>query len=105
MEKLLKFPVKNKIGDEVHLEAGFYSSYGRILENASMKVDESALTGESVAVKNTDLVSLGQVALGDRTNMVYSGSFVTYGRGNFLVTAIGMETEVVKSCTIIEIYF
>ena len=69
---------------------------GKIIENASMKVDESALTGESLAVeKQTDIID-GQVALGDRTNMVYSGSFVTYGRGKFLVTAIGMETEVGK---------
>ena len=45
--------------------------------------------------KQTDIID-GQVALGDRTNMVYSGSFVTYGRGKFLVTAIGMETEVGK---------
>ena len=85
------------IGDEVHLEAGDYiPADGRIIENASMKVDESALTGESLAVeKQTDIID-GQVALGDRTNMVYSGSFVTYGRGKFLVTAIGMETEVGK---------
>lgn len=85
------------IGDEVHLEAGDYiPADGRIIENASMKVDESALTGESLAVEKTTAVIDGEVPLGDRTNMVYSGSFVTYGRGKFLVTGIGMETEVGK---------
>ncbi len=85
------------IGDEVYLEAGDYiPADGRILENASMKVDESALTGESLGVEKTQDVLEGELALGDRTNMVYSGSFVTYGRGKFLVTAIGMDTEVGK---------
>lgn len=96
--KVIEIPSKEvTIGDEVYLEAGdFIPADGRILENASMKVDESALTGESVAVeKSSDLIT-GEVALGDRTNMVYFGSFVTYGRGNFLVTGIGMETEVGK---------
>ena len=96
--KIIEIPCKVvTIGDEDHLEAGDYiPADGRIIENASMKVDESALTGESLAVeKQTDIID-GQVALGDRTNMVYSGSFVTYGRGKFLVTAIGMETEVGK---------
>lgn len=83
------------IGDEVYLEAGDYiPADGRIIENASMKVDESALTGESLAVEKTIEVIEGEVPLGDRSNMVYSGSFVTYGRGMFLVTGIGMETEV-----------
>ena len=77
------------IGDEVHLEAGDYiPADGRILENASMKVDESALTGESLGVEKTQDTLEGDLALGDRTNMVYSGSFVTYGRG--------MDTEVGK---------
>lgn len=85
------------IGDEVYLEAGDYiPADGRIIENASMKVDESALTGESLAVEKTIKVIEGEVPLGDRTNMAYSGSFVTYGRGKFLVTGIGMETEVGK---------
>lgn len=85
------------IGDEVYLEAGDYiPADGRIIENASMRVDESALTGESLAVEKTTAVIDGEVPLGDRTNMVYSGSFVTYGRGKFLVTGIGMETEVGK---------
>lgn len=96
--KIVEIPSKEvTIGDEVYLEAGdFIPADGRILENASMKVDESALTGESVAVEKSSDVITGEVALGDRTNMVCSGSFVTYGRGNFLVTAIGMETEVGK---------
>lgn len=85
------------VGDEVYLEAGDYiPADGRILENASMKVDESALTGESLGVEKTQDALEGELALGDRTNMVYSGSFVTYGRGSFLVTAIGMDTEVGK---------
>ena len=86
------------IGDIVMLEAGDYvPADGRILENASLKVDESALTGESLGVDKTEEEISGQdVPLGDRTNMVYSGSFVSYGRGYFLVTAIGMETEVGK---------
>ena len=62
-----------------------------------MKVDESALTGESLGVeKTTTIIKEENVPLGDRVNMVYSGSFVTYGRGSFLVTEIGMETEVGK---------
>ena len=85
------------IGDIVMLEAGDYvPADGRILENASLKVDESALTGESLGVDKTEEEIGGEVPLGDRTNMVYSGSFVSYGRGSFLVTAIGMETEVGK---------
>lgn len=86
------------IGDIVMLEAGDYvPADGRVLENASLKVDESALTGESLGVDKTEEEISGQdVPLGDRTNMVYSGSFVSYGRGSFLVTAIGMETEVGK---------
>ncbi len=82
------------VGDEVYLEAGDYiPADGRILENASMKTDESALTGESMGVEKTSERLEGELALGDRKNMVYSGSFVTYGRGSFLVTAVGMQTE------------
>ena len=85
------------IGDEVYLEAGDYiPADGRIIENASMKVDESALTGESLAVEKTTAIIGSEVPRGDRTSIVYSGSFVTYGRGKFLVTGIGMETEVGK---------
>lgn len=85
------------VGDIVMLEAGDYvPADGRILENASLKVDESALTGESLGVDKTEDPIEGEVPLGDRTNMVFSGSFVSYGRGSFLVTSIGMETEVGK---------
>ena len=66
------------------------------MECASLKVDESALTGESLSVeKSLEEVPEG-AALGDQTNRVFSGSFSTYGRGTFEVTAIGMETEVGK---------
>ncbi len=85
------------IGDIVMLEAGdCVPADGRIIENASLKVDESALTGESLSVEKNDDVIEGEVPLGDRTNMVFSGSFVSYGRGSFVVTAIGMDTEVGK---------
>ncbi len=85
------------VGDIVVLEAGDYvCADGRIIENASLKVDESAMTGESVAVEKQDTVLEGEKALGDRVNMMYSGSFVTYGRAKMVVTATGMETEIGK---------
>ena len=91
------------IGDEVMLEAGDYvPADGRILQNASLKIDESALTGESLGVEKAEEVITGEVPLGDQTNMVFSGSFVTYGRGSFLVTSIGMETEVGKIATLLK---
>ncbi|WP_251386948.1 cation-translocating P-type ATPase [Mediterraneibacter agrestimuris] len=91
------------VGDIVMLDAGDYiPADGRIIECASLKVDESALTGESLGVeKNTDIIC-GEVSLGDRVNMVYSGSFVTYGRASFLVTGIGMETEVGKIASLLK---
>lgn len=85
------------VGDIVYLDAGDYiSADGRILECASLKTDESALTGESLGVEKSTEPVKGEVSLGDRTNMVYSGCFATYGRASFVVTAIGMETEVGK---------
>lgn len=85
------------IGDEVIIEAGdCIPADGKLLECASLKVDESALTGESLSVeKSLDEVPEG-AALGDQTNRVFSGSFATYGRATCEVTAIGMETEVGK---------
>lgn len=91
------------VGDEIHLEAGdSVPADGRIVEIASLKVDESALTGESLGVEKTSEVLEGELALGDRKNMVYSGSFVTYGRATVVVTDIGMNTEVGKIASLLK---
>ncbi|MBQ2805563.1 MAG: cation-translocating P-type ATPase [Clostridia bacterium] len=90
------------VGDIILLEAGdAVPADARILENASLKVEEAALTGESVPVtKFIDVIYLGEgekdVPLGDRKNMLYMGSTVVYGRGTAVVTATGMETEMGK---------
>lgn len=85
-------------GDIVELEAGdMVVADGRILENFSLKVNESSLTGESEGVEKTaDIIAGGKVALGDQKNMVFSGSLVTYGRAFMVVTATGMNTELGK---------
>ena len=85
-------------GDIVELEAGdMVVADGRILENYSLKVNESSLTGESEAVeKTTETLEGGDVALGDRKNLVFSGSLVTYGRAIIVVTGTGMDTELGK---------
>ena len=89
-------------GDVIVLEAGdAVPADGRIIENASMKIEEAALTGESVPVnKLIDALNLtaGQndVPLGDRKNMCYMGSTVVYGRGKAVITATGMDTEMGK---------
>ncbi|RDY32136.1 cation-translocating P-type ATPase [Lachnotalea glycerini] len=91
------------VGDIVYLEAGdFICADGRIIDNASLKVNESALTGESLAVDKQDIEITKESPLGDRINMVYSGSFVTYGRAKFIVTEIGMDTEVGKIATLLK---
>ena len=90
------------VGDIILLEAGdAVPADARILENASLKVEEAALTGESVPVtKFIDTIYLKEgekdVPLGDRKNMLYMGSTVVYGRGTAVVTATGMETEMGK---------
>ena len=88
------------VGDVVILEAGdAIPADGRIIESASMKIEESALTGESVPVnKMIDALGLDgtAVSLGDRKNMAYMGSAVVYGRGKMVITAIAMETEMGK---------
>ena len=85
------------VGDVILLEAGdMIPADGRLIENASLKVDESALTGESLAVEKSIDPVLKEAALGDRSNMMFSGSFVTYGHGRVVVTDIGMQTEVGK---------
>ncbi len=89
-------------GDVVLLEAGdAVPADGRILENASLKIEEAALTGESVPVnKALDVLGYsdgqGDVPLGDRKNMCYMGSTVVYGRGKAVITATGMDTEMGK---------
>ena len=84
-------------GDIVMLEAGdMIVADGRILHNYSLQVNESSLTGESTNVEKTDTVIEGKAALADRVNMVYSGSLVTYGRAQVLVTGTGMKTELGK---------
>ncbi len=85
------------VGDVILLEAGdMIPADGRLIENASLKVDESALTGESLAVEKSIDPILEEASLGDRSNMMFSGSFVTYGHGRVVVTDIGMQTEVGK---------
>ncbi|MDD3369825.1 MAG: cation-translocating P-type ATPase [Lachnospiraceae bacterium] len=84
-------------GDILLLEAGdMVSADGRILENFSLQVNESSLTGESTNVDKKEETLTGITALGDRTNMVFSGSLVTYGRAKILVTGTGMQTEMGK---------
>ena len=86
-------------GDVVLLEAGdAVPADGRLLESASLKIEEAALTGESVPVNKTAeaLAAEGDVPLGDRRNMCYMGSTVVYGRGSAVITATGMDTEMGK---------
>ncbi|MBR2353923.1 MAG: cation-translocating P-type ATPase [Clostridia bacterium] len=89
------------VGDVILLEAGdAVPADARVLESASMKIEEAALTGESVPVnKESDALTPdanGDVALGDRKNMVFMGSTVVYGRGKAVVTNTGMDTEMGK---------
>ena len=84
-------------GDVLILEAGdMIVADGRIIENFSLQVNESSLTGESTNVDKKDINIDNEVPLGDRVNMVYSGSLVTYGRAKVLVTGTGMNTEMGK---------
>ena len=84
-------------GDIILLEAGdMVVADGRILDNYSLQVNESALTGESTNVEKKDCEISSEAALADRVNMVYSGSLVTYGRADVVVTGTGMDTEIGK---------
>ncbi|MEF9892087.1 calcium-translocating P-type ATPase, PMCA-type [Anaerorhabdus sp.] len=91
------------VGDVVILEAGdFIPSDGRILESFNLKVDESALTGESLPVnKISDVIEQENVPLGDQKNMVFASTVVTYGRGKMIVTTVGMNNEVGKIATML----
>ena len=103
--KKIEIPSKDVVpGDILLLEAGdLVVADGRILENYSLKVNESSLTGESEAVeKFSDAINKDEVALGDQKNMVFSSSLVTYGRATVLVTKTGMNTELGKIATLME---
>lgn len=91
------------VGDIVLLEAGdFVCADGRILENASLKINESALTGESVSAEKEDTTLSKDSGVADQTNMVFTGCFVTYGRGTYAVTGTGMETEMGKVASLLK---
>lgn len=110
--KMIKIPAKEiTIGDEVIVEAGdLVPADGRLLEVVGLKVDESALTGESIPVEKTiekilektSEKAIDNVAVGEQPGRVFSGSFVTYGHGRFEVTSIGMNTEVGKIADLIK---
>ena len=84
------------VGDILIIEAGdFIAADARIIESNSLQISESALTGESVSVeKIIEAIEKEDVAIGDRVNMIFSSSHVTYGRGKAVVTAVGKDTEI-----------
>ena len=95
----MEIPARDIVpGDILLLEAGdLVAADGRIIDNYSLQVNESSLTGESEGVnKFAEVINAESVALGDQKNMVFSGSLVTYGRANVVVTATGMDTEIGK---------
>ena len=102
--ELIIIPSKELVpGDIVVLETGDYVPADlRIIEAVNLKVQEASLTGESVPVeKNIEAISDEKVGIGDRTNMLFSSSLITYGRGKGIVVEIGMNTEVGKIASII----
>ncbi|MBQ4523960.1 MAG: HAD-IC family P-type ATPase, partial [Lachnospiraceae bacterium] len=96
--KVMEIPSREVVpGDIINLEAGdMVVADGRILENFSLQVNESSLTGESTNIDKMDGDINEEVPLGDRTNMVYTSSLVTYGRATVVVTGTGMDTEIGK---------
>ncbi|KXL54100.1 calcium-transporting ATPase 1 [Anaerotignum neopropionicum] len=103
-EKMEIPAVKLVPGDILLLEAGDVAAAdGRILENHSLQVNESALTGESENVnKSAEIIDKEDLPLGDRLNMVFSGSLISYGRAVVLVTGTGMDTEIGKIANLME---
>jgi len=90
-------------GDVVLLEAGdFVPTDGRLVSCHTIKVDEGILTGESLPVLKTDEALSGDLPLGDRVNMAYSGTIAVHGRGTLLVTATGVNAEIGKIATLLE---
>ena len=91
-------------GDILFLEAGdLIAADGRIIENHSLQVNESSLTGESLAVeKSVEVLSDGEIPLSERKNMVFGGTLVTYGRAIAVVTATGMDSELGNIANLIE---
>ena len=92
------------VGDLLYLEAGDYiSADGRLIESYNLQINESSLTGESLAVtKSTAPIREDQVSLAEKINMVFTGSFVASGRGTVIVTAIGMKTEIGKIANLLD---
>jgi P-type E1-E2 ATPase len=91
------------VGDIVILEAGDYvPADGRLIEEGSLKVDEGMLTGESTPAEKELGVIDRTAPIGDRDNMVFSGTIVTYGRGRFIVTATGNVTEIGQVAGLLE---
>ena len=92
------------VGDILLMEAGNVAAAdGRLLEAASLQVNESALTGESLNVtKSTEKIDKPELALGDRVNMIYSGSNISNGRGVAVVTGVGMDTEIGKIASLMQ---
>lgn len=102
--KLIVIPSKDLVpGDVVILETGDYIPADlRIVEAVNLKSQESAMTGESVPVEKSSDVISGEVELGDRKNMLFSSSLITYGRGKGIVVGTGMNTEVGKIAKMID---
>ncbi|MBD8034328.1 MULTISPECIES: cation-translocating P-type ATPase [Solibacillus] len=103
--EVIEIPSRNVIvGDLLVLEAGDYiSADGRVIESYSLQINESSLTGESLAIdKIANTIHEKELAIGDKRNMVFSGSFVTNGRGKAVVTSIGMNTEIGKIATLLD---
>ena len=92
------------VGDLLIIEAGdFIAADARLVESISLQVSESALTGESVSVeKQIDVIQEENVAIGDRLNMIFSSSHVTYGRGKAIVTGVGSSTEIGRIASLLK---